>query len=63
MTDGGEVKTAAILPVLRSKADARRLYDRLSTVYYVLEARFERLLAETEFRVSGNPCVSTASPG
>jgi len=41
-----ESKSSAILPVPRTKEDAKRFYDRISRVYDLLTRAFERRYAE-----------------
>lgn len=58
----------SILPVPRSKEDAKRFYDRISRVYDYLTGAFERKYAEMALgRLSveeGKPCLrSVSGPG
>lgn len=46
MQHNNGVKIPAILPVLRTKDDARRLYDRISRYYDYFAGPFERKLSE-----------------
>jgi len=46
MKEGNESKASDILPVPRTKEEAKRLYDRISSVYDYLTAAFERKSAE-----------------
>jgi len=46
MKEGNQSKASDILPVPRTKAEAKRLYDRISPVYGYLTAAFERKPAE-----------------
>ena len=50
MKEGNQSKASDILPVPRTKAEAKRLYDRISPVYDYLTAAFERKYAEKALR-------------